>query len=109
MLYSAQSSLHCFAVVCCVGHHVVILLQTGARAQLYGTMRTGGVRYEQGAFWAQKNGQGTLPDGGTFLGCRKVDFWFPTSPEDAGNPLFYRAPEAGLSGHKNTSFWVFFG
>ena len=25
----------------------------------------------------KKSGQGTLPDGGAVLGCRKVDFWFP--------------------------------
>jgi hypothetical protein len=37
-------------------------------------MRTGGVGCEQGAFWAKKCGQGTLPDGEIFLGCRKVGF-----------------------------------
>ena len=46
----------------------------------------------------KKSGQGALPDGETFLGCRKVGFWFPLARKKQG--IHFSTPEAGLSGQK---------
>ena len=47
----------------------------------------------------KKSGQGTLPDGGTALGCRKVGFWFPLARKKP--EIHFSTPEAGLSGQKS--------
>ena len=47
----------------------------------------------------KKSGQGTLPDGGTALGCRKVDFWFPLARKKP--EICFPTSEAGLSGQKS--------
>ena len=47
----------------------------------------------------KKTGQGALPDGGTALGCRKVDFWFPLARKKP--EIHFSTPEAGLSGQKS--------
>jgi hypothetical protein len=49
----------------------------------------------------KKMGRALSQTGGGFLGCRKVDFWFPLrcSPKETRNPLF--TPDAGLSGQKS--------
>jgi hypothetical protein len=44
----------------------------------------------------KKSWQGTLPDGGTFLGHRKVDFWFPLARKKP--EIHFPTPEARLSG-----------
>jgi hypothetical protein len=46
----------------------------------------------------KKSGQGTPPDGGAVLGCRKADFWFPLARKKLG--IHFSTPEAGLSGQK---------
>jgi hypothetical protein len=46
----------------------------------------------------KKSGQGTLPGGETFPGCRKVDFWFLLTRKKT--EIHFSAPEAGLSGQK---------
>jgi hypothetical protein len=58
----------------------------------------------------KKSGQGALPDGETFLGCRKVGSWFPLARKKQG--MHFSTPEAGfsvknpLNAPKNTSVWV---
>ena len=47
----------------------------------------------------KKSGQGTLPDGGTFLGCRKVDFRLPLARKKP--EIHFSTPEVGLSGQKS--------
>ena len=49
----------------------------------------------------KKSGQVTLPDGGTFLGCRKFDFWFPLARKKL--EIHFSTPEAGLSGQTSIS------
>jgi hypothetical protein len=44
-------------------------------------------------------GQGTPPDGGTFLRCRKVDSWFPLARKKS--EIRFSMPDAGLSSQKS--------
>ena len=55
--------------------------------------------YIRGRSGRKKSGQGALPGGGTFLGCRKVDFWFPLALKEP--KMHFSAPKAGLSGQKS--------
>ena len=54
------------------------------------------VLIQGGVLDVKKSGQGTLPDAGTFLGCRKVGFWFPLARKKL--EIHFSTPEAGLSG-----------
>jgi hypothetical protein len=56
------------------------------------------VLIQGGVLDVKKSGQGTLPDAGTFLGCRKVGFWFPLARKKL--EIHFSTPEAGLSGQK---------
>ena len=47
----------------------------------------------------KKSGHGTPPDGGTFLGCRKFDFWFPLARKKP--EIRFSTPGAGLPGQKS--------
>ena len=56
------------------------------------------ISINRGRSGRKKSGQGTLPDGGTALGCRKVDFWFPLARKKP--EIRFSTPEAGLTGQK---------
>jgi len=62
-------------------------------------LASGHGRYIRGRSGRKKSGQGTLPDGGTFLGCRKVDFWFKLARKKP--EIHFSTSEAGLSGQKS--------